>query len=77
MLSIKKQNVLNQDNEISSVIIDYKDFLYIEEILENHGLSQLIDEVKSEEHLELDEAFLYYKLVTQEGHLQSIPIDKV
>jgi len=61
MLNIKKQTVLNQDNEIASVIIDYKDFLHIEEVLENYGLSKLMDEVEPEEYLELNDALKYYQ----------------
>ena len=61
MLNINKQTVLNQDNEIASVIIDYKDFLQIEEVLENYGLSKLMDEVEPDEYLELKDALKYYR----------------
>ena len=61
MLNINKQTVLNQDNEIASVIIDYKDFLQIEEVLENYGLSKLMDEVEPDEYLELNDALKYYR----------------
>lgn len=61
MLKINKQNVLNDDNEITSVLIDYKDFLLIEETLENHGLVKLIEENKQEAYLNPEAAIEYYK----------------
>ena len=61
MINIKKQTVLNQNNEITAVIIDYKDYLYLEEIIENYGIAKLIDEVKQDEYLDKTDAVNYYQ----------------
>ncbi|MBM2817319.1 MAG: hypothetical protein HW421_4081 [Ignavibacteria bacterium] len=61
MLNIKKQTVHNQNDEIISVMIDYQDYLRLEEIFEDYGLAKLIDEAKNEEYLSGDEAKLYYQ----------------
>ncbi|MBM2814143.1 MAG: hypothetical protein HW421_905 [Ignavibacteria bacterium] len=61
MLNIKKQTVHNQNNEIISVMIDYQDYMRLEEIFEDYGLARLIDETKNEEYLSGDEAKFYYK----------------
>ncbi len=61
MLNIKKQHILNENNEIISVIIDYKDYIHLEETLENFGLAQLMDAAKSDEYLDKNEALEFYK----------------
>jgi len=38
-----------------------KEFERLEEVIENYGLSRLIDEVKDEERLSLKDAQQYYK----------------
>ena len=60
MLNITKHNVLNENNEVVSVLIDYHDFLHIEETLENFGLVKLIDEAKKDGYLAKADAYNYY-----------------
>ena len=60
MLNIKRQTVINQNNEIISVIIDYNDYLHIEEMFENYGLAKLIDEVDPNDYLDKKDAVKYY-----------------
>ncbi len=60
MLNIKKQNVMDDDNNIISVILDYKDYLRLSEAFENYGIAQLIDENNDEEYLSKDAAMDYY-----------------
>ena len=59
MLNIKKQNVIDDDNNIISVILDYNDYLRLAEAFENYGLAKLIDE-NDEEYLSKDAALDYY-----------------
>jgi len=61
MLNIKKQNIIDEDNNITSVIINYNDYLKLEEIIENYCLSRLIDEVNQDDYLDKDEAIKYYQ----------------
>ena len=60
MLNIKKQNIVDDDNNIISVIIDYKDYLHITEAIENYGIAKLIDENQNQEYLSKDAAVDYY-----------------
>jgi len=60
MLNINKHTVLNDKNEITSVIIEYKDYLMIEEIFENYSLSKFIDENEFEEYLDRNSAMEFY-----------------
>jgi len=47
-------------NKKLAVEIDMKTFSKIEEILENHGLYELMQETDEEESLDLEEAKKYY-----------------
>lgn len=60
MLNIRKMNIVDENNNILSVIIDYKDYLDIEEIIENYGLATLIDEYNDAEYLSKEKAVKYY-----------------
>jgi hypothetical protein len=60
MLNIKKQNVMDDDNNIVSVILDYKDYLRLAEAFENYCIAKLIDENSSEDYLTKDAAMDYY-----------------
>ena len=59
MLEINKNYVLNGDRRPIAVQIPIAEFEKIEEILEDYGLAQLMDEVEDEETLNKEEALKY------------------
>jgi hypothetical protein len=59
MLEINKNYVLNGDSRPIAVQIPIAEFEKIEEILEDYGLVQLMDEVEDEETLNKEEALKY------------------
>lgn len=59
MLKIHKSYVLDEKQTAIAVKIPITEFEQIEEILENHGLAELIDEVKEEKTLSKSEALTY------------------
>jgi hypothetical protein len=61
MLEIHKKIVLDEDERPFAVQIPIKEFEQLEEVIENYGLSRLMDEVREEEKLSIEEAKLYYK----------------
>ena len=61
MLEIHKKIVLDEDERPFAVQIPIKEFERLEEIIENYGLSKLIDEVKDDEKLSIEEARTHYK----------------
>lgn len=61
MLSIRKNIVLDENQKPVAVQIPIEEFERLEELIENYGLAQLMEEVKSEEKLSLDEAKRFYK----------------
>ena len=61
MLEIHKKIVLDEDDRPFAVQIPIKEFERLEEIIENYGLSKLMDEVKEEERLSIEDAKTYYK----------------
>jgi hypothetical protein len=60
-LEIHKKIVLDEDQRPFAIQIPIKEFERLEEIIENYGLSKLMDEVKDEERLSIGEAKTYYK----------------
>ena len=60
MLEIHKKLVLDEDQRPFAVQIPIKEFERLEEIIENYGLSKLMDEVKHDEKLSIEEAKTYY-----------------
>ena len=53
MLEIHKKIVLDEDQRPFAVQIPIDEFERLEEVIENYGLSKLMDEVKNEErHLQ-------------------------
>lgn len=60
MLAIKKYHILDENNKPIAVQISIKDFEKIEELIENYGLSKLIDEANEDEFLKVSEAKVYY-----------------
>jgi len=61
MLEIHKKIVLDEDQRPFAVQIPIKEFERLEEVLENYGLSRLMDEVKDEDKLSVEDAKTYYK----------------
>ena len=61
MLKIRKNFVLDESQKPIAVQIPLEDFERIEEIIENYGLAQLMDEVKDDELLSVKEAKEYYQ----------------
>lgn len=59
MLEINKNYVLDSDRQPIAVQIPIAEFEKIEEILEDYGLAQLMDEVEVDETLNKEEALKY------------------
>jgi hypothetical protein len=57
---IKRQYVVNENNQRTAVLLDIKTFSKIEEILENHAFYHLIQNEEDGEILSLDDAKSYY-----------------
>ena len=60
MLKIHK-TVLDESQNPVAVQIPIKDFEHIEDVIENYGLSKLIDGVQNDKRLSVNEAKKYYK----------------
>ena len=61
MLEIHKKIVLDEDQRPFAVQVPIEEFERLEEVVENYGLSKLMDEVKDEEKLSIEEAKTFYK----------------
>jgi hypothetical protein len=61
MVEIHKKIVLDEDQKPFAVQIPIKEFERLEEVIENYGLSKLMDEVKEEEKLSVEDAKTYYQ----------------
>ena len=61
MLEIHKHYVLDENQNPIAVQIPLPEFERLEEVIENYGLAQLIDEVQDEERLTGENADHYYK----------------
>lgn len=61
MLNIAKYYVYDENHQPVAVQISISDFERLEELLENHGLSKLMDEAASDELLTGKTAFNYYE----------------
>ncbi|MBL7050034.1 MAG: hypothetical protein ISR96_11010 [Nitrospira sp.] len=61
MLKIHKNIVLDEDQKPVAVQIPISEFEQLEEIIENYGLAQLMDEVKDDELLSVQEAKEHYR----------------
>ncbi len=61
MLTIHKNIVLNEQQEPFAVQIPIEEFERLEEVIENYGLSKLIDEVSDDERLTVEDAKKYYQ----------------
>jgi RelB Antitoxin alpha helical domain len=70
MLEIHKNYLLDENQQAVAVQIPIAEFEKIEEILEDYGLAQLMDEVKDEKPLFKDEALKYYQSL-KNSHVES------
>lgn len=65
MLKIHKSIVLDESQKPIAVQIPIKEFERLEEIIENHGLSKLINEVSHDERLSVKDAKKHYQSLKQ------------
>jgi PHD/YefM family antitoxin component YafN of YafNO toxin-antitoxin module len=65
MLKIKKKIVIDENQKPVAVQISVEEFARLEEIIENYGLSKLMDEVKDDERLSAEDAKKYYQSLKQ------------
>ncbi len=83
-MEIIKSFIVDNDGEVQSVILDYKSYQKIEELLLDYGLLKATEEVAEDEEVDLEEAKLQLhftdspesppakkKLTKEEGALQS------
>lgn len=61
MLTIHKKIVLDEQQKPFAVQIPIEEFERLEEVIENYGLSKLIDEVSEDERLSVEDAKRYYQ----------------
>lgn len=61
MGKIKRTYIIDEENRKLAVQLDIETFNKIEELLENHGLVQLMEEADDDQALELDDAMAYYQ----------------
>ncbi len=55
-MDIKKSFITDKKGKIKSVIVNYKQYKKIEEILLDYGLIKAMEEVEDEENVSLEEA---------------------
>ncbi len=61
MLKIHKNIVVDENQKIVAVQIPIEEYEHLEEIIENYGLSRLMEEVKYDERFSVGEAKEYYQ----------------
>lgn len=55
-MEMVKSFIVDKKGEIQSVVLDYKSFQKIEEVLLDYGLSRAMEEVEDDEEFNLEEA---------------------
>ena len=65
MLKIHKKIVIDEDQNPIAIQIPIEEFERLEEVIENYGLSKLMDEVKDDERLPVEAARKYYQSLKQ------------
>ncbi len=65
MLKINKSIILDESQKPIAVQIPIKEFEHLEEIIENFGLSKLIDDVSHDEKLSVKDAKKHYQSLKQ------------
>jgi len=61
MLTVHKKIVLDEQQKPFAVQVPIEEFERIEEVIENYGLSKLIDDVSNDERLSIEDAKKYYQ----------------
>jgi len=61
MLTLHKKIVLDEQQKPFAVQLPIEEFERIEEVIENYGLSKLIDDVSNDERLSVEDAKKYYQ----------------
>lgn len=65
MLKIHKSIILDESQKPIAVQIPIKEFEHLEEIIENYGLSKLIDDVSHDKKLSVKDAKKHYQSLKQ------------
>lgn len=65
MLKIHKSIILDESQKPIAVQIPIKEFERLEEIIENYGLSKLMDDTSDDEKLSVQDAKKYYQSLKQ------------
>lgn len=60
-MEIHKKIILDENNKPFAVQIPIEEFIRMEEVVENFGLSKLMDEIEEEDVLQAREAQEYYR----------------
>ena len=66
MLTLHKKIVLDEQQKPFAVQLPIEEFERIEEVIENYGLSKLIDDVSNDERLSVEDAKKYYQSLKTE-----------
>ncbi|MCF8083170.1 MAG: hypothetical protein K9M96_08750 [Deltaproteobacteria bacterium] len=66
MLKISKSVVYNENQKPIAVQIPIEEFERMEEVIENYGLSRLMDDVADDEQLSVQDAKAYYRVLKQD-----------
>ncbi len=61
MLTLHKKIVLDEQQKPFAVQVPIEEFERLEEVIENYGLSKLIDDVSNDERLSVEDAKKYYQ----------------
>ncbi len=61
MLTLHKKIVLDEQQKPFAVQVPIDEFERLEEVIENYGLSKLIDDVSNDERLSVEDAKKYYQ----------------
>ncbi len=61
MLKLHKKIVLDEQQKPFAVQVPIDEFERLEEVIENYGLSKLIDDVSNDERLSVEDAKRYYQ----------------
>nr|VFJ58260.1 MAG: hypothetical protein BECKFW1821B_GA0114236_104017 [Candidatus Kentron sp. FW] len=61
MLRLHKNYIIDENQKAVAVQIPIMEFKQIEELLENHGLAELMDETRTDERLSGEAAQQYYR----------------
>jgi hypothetical protein len=61
MLEIHKRIVLDEEHRPVAVQVPIEEFERLEELIENYGLSKLMDEVKDDKKLSIEDAKAIYE----------------